>query len=245
MDSFFEDVHLTREPVDNGKNVGCGKLLSIKVTTATSDRLLPKQLNADKQLNVERSLQRSLSPRTQTDVRVVTTDTTSSVGSIWKKHKTSKSEDTVTQNSLATQNSMATQGSPATQDSDSEGRVINIDEAIAIRHSMHTDDRGSQSDYLADIPICRNSKNDRHGDSHRNHRLMGDTVLLDHHLGVAVDSSSSNSVGTNSSDEHVFRNYFDNSWDQLRQQKMLDQVDHEARAHSVNSSYSTHLESDL
>ena len=196
-------------------------------------------------------MQRVLPPTTQTDVKVVTTDTTSSVGSIWKKHKTSRSEDTsiLATQSSATQNSPATQGSQsqATQESDSsvEGRVINIDEAIAIRHSILTDDRGSQSDYLADIPVRRNSKHDRHGDSHRNHRLMGDTVLLDHTLGVAIDSSSSNSVGTNSSDEHVFRNYFDNSWDQLKQQKMLQQVENEPRAHSVNSSYSTHLESDL
>ena len=229
MDSFFEDVYLAREPSESCKNylmMGSHDLLFY--TTAGSDmgKLLPKQLNADKQLNVDQGFHRVLSPHSQSDVQVVSSEANSAVGSIWKKsnprnpqiHKSpslSKSECSITE----------------TPQTIPEGRVVNIDEAIACRNSIHHS----------------NGKLDRHGDGNRNHRILGDGILLDHHLGVAVDSSNS------SLEEHVFKNYFDNSWDQLRQKKLsqhepvMDGLDvtNTTRAQSVTSSYSTHLESDL
>lgn len=200
-------------------------------------RLLPKQVNADKQLNVDQRI--SSTPRLN-DVKVVSSEASSSVGSIWKKnsprnpqiHKSPSRGDDVTTSSLID-----------TPQPIPEGRVVNIDEAI----------RNATQDYVRansdDVTVRHsNGKLDHHGDNNRNHRLLSDGLLLDHHLGVAIDSSNS-SLGTTSSDEHVFKNYFDNSWDQLRHKKLssvaIDEMSNETRAQSVTSPYGTHLESDL
>ena len=210
------------------------------LTAAGNERLLPKQLNADKQLNVDQTVQKF----NQSDVKVVSSEASSIVGSIWKKnsprnpqiHKSpSRSEDLPMASLVETPQTIP------------EGRVVNIDEAIACRISMHQDYTSSTSS-INDVPV-RNGKLDRHGDSNRNHRLLGDRLMIDHGTGVAIDSSSS-SLGTTSSDEHMFKNYFDNSWDQLRHKKLspqepADDVPAEGRVQTVTSPYTTHLESDL
>lgn len=213
-------------------------------------RLLPKQLNADKEVNVDQGFQRiSGWPKSsQSDVKVVSSEANSAVGSIWKKnsprnpqiHKSpSKSDD------------LPSAGLIDTPQTIPEGRVVNIDEAIACRNSTHLE----YSNNNDDITIRHaNGKLDHHGDNYRNHRLVGDALLLDHHLGVAINSSNS-SLGTASSEEHVFnKNYLDSNWDQLRHKKfsppttvdsLTADVTNDTRAQSVTSSYSTHLESDL
>lgn len=185
-----------------------------------------------------------LSPRpssSQSDVKVVSSEASSAVGSIWKKnsprnpqiHKSpSKSEDMP--NTII--------------ESEHEGRVVNIDEAIACRNSARRECS------VDDVTVRHsNGRLDRHGDNNRNHRLLGEAVLLDHQLGVAVNNSSS-SLRTTSSDEHVFKNYFDNSWDQLRHSKLSQHEQpvntggvnsNEIREQTVISPYTTHLESDL
>ena len=209
----------------------------IMLTAAGNERLLPKQLNADKQLNVDQTFQGF----SQSDVKVVSSEANSIVGSIWKKnsprnpqiHKSpSRSEDLPMASLIETPQTIP------------EGRVVNIDEAIACRNSMHQEYTNSTS--INDVTV-RNGKLDRHGDSNRNPRLLGDRLFTDHPTGVAVDSSSS-SLGTTSSDEHMFKNYFDNSWDQLRHKKLSPQEpadDVPAEAQSMTSPYTTHLESDL
>lgn len=224
MESFFEDVDLTREITDStGNDMG---------------RLLPKQLNADKQVNVDQGFQRaSARSNSQSDVKVVSsTEANSVVGSIWKRN--SPRNPQIHKSPSRSGDEMANPSLVDPPDTIPEGRVVNIDEAIACRNSVH----------LSNVDNVKhsNGKLDRHGDSNRNHKLLGDPLLLDHHLNVAIASSNS-SLGTASSDEHMF---YDNSWDHVRHKKLsshdpASDVANETRAQSVTSPYSTHLESDL
>lgn len=218
-------------------------------STAGNDmgRLLPKQLNADKQLNVDQRMSRSNT--SQSDVKLLSSaEGNSAVGSIWKRN--SPRNPQIHKSPSRSGDEMSNVLLVDTPETIPEGRVVNIDEAIACRNSTHQDFITSNLD---DVTVRHsNGKLDRHGDSNRNHRLLGDALLPDH-LGVAIDSSSS-SLGTASSEEHMFKNYLDGSWDQSRHKSLsshgpptngsLD-VTNETRAHSVTSPYSTHLESDL
>ena len=220
-------------------------------------RLLPKQLNADKQTNVDHGFQRMSSrSNSQSDVKVVSSsEGTSAVGSMWKRnsprnpqiHKSpsrSSTDETMMSNTINTPLIEAPEPIP-------EGRVVNIDEAIASRNSIHLNSTSS----INDVSVHQsNGKLDHHGESNRNHRLLGDSVLLDYHH-VANGSSNSSLATASSSEEHVYnKHYSENSWDHSYQKKISSHeqpandsidVDNETRARNIISPYNTHLESEL
>ena len=215
-------------------------------------RLLPKQLNADKQVNVDHGYQRTGSrSNSQSDVKVVSSsEGSSAVGSIWKRNSP-RNPQIHKSPSRSSGDEMISAPLMEAPEPIPEGRVVNIDEAIASRNSLHQDFINSS---INDISVHQsNGKLDRHGESNRNHRLLGDSALLDHHHHVANDSSNS-SLATASSEEHVYnKSYPENSWDHSHRKKFSheqsanDSIDmgHETRAQNIISPYSTHLESDL
>ena len=209
-------------------------------------RLLPKQLNADKQVNVDHGYQRiTKRSSSQSDVKVVSSsESTSAVGSMWKRNSP-RNPQIHKSPSRSSGDEMISAPLIEAPEPIPEGRVVNIDEAIASRNSIHQDFTNSS---INDVSVHQsNGKLDRHRESNRNHRL------LDHHHS-ATDSSSS-SLATASSEEHVYnKGYSENSWDHSHHKKFSsheqsahDSIDvgHETRARNIISPYSTHLESDL
>ena len=185
-----------------------------------NERLLPKQLNADKQVNVDQGFQRvtTATRPNQSDVKVLSSEGNAAVGSIWKKnsprnpqiHKSpSRSDDLPMAPLIDTPQTIP------------EGRVVNIDEAIACRYSQYSN---------TNIHDLSNGRSD-----------VGD------HSAVGIHSSSS-SLGMTSSDEHVCKTYADNSWDPSRHNKY---PQHESSVidslteRSVTSPFISGLESDL
>ena len=219
MESFFEDVDLSRESSESCKNYFIILDHMIHYIIVGNERLLPKQLNADKQQNVDQGFQRVTSGA-QSDVKVLSSEANAAVGSIWKKnsprnpqiHKSpSRSEDLPMPPLIDTPQTIP------------EGRVVNIDEAIACRYSQYT-----SSSNINDLSNGRPDVD---------------------HTGVGIHSSSS-SLGMTSSDEHMCRTYADNSWDPSRhkysqhERSPSDSLA-ERRAQSVTSPFITGLESDL
>ena len=192
----------------------------IHYTLVGNERLLPKQLNADKQVNVDQGFQRvtSATQPNQADVKVVSSEGNAAVGSIWKKnsprnpqiHKSpSRSEDLPMPPLIETPQTIP------------EGRVVNIDEAIACRYSQYTSNTNI-------------------------HNLSNGRADADHSA-VGIHSSSS-SLGMNSSDEHMCKTYADNSWDPSRHSKYSlhePLVSDSQTERSVTSPFISGLESDL
>ena len=190
----------------------------IILTVGGNERLLPKQLNADKQVNVDQGFQR-VTPTarpSQSDVKVVSSEANAAVGSIWKRnsprnpqiHKSpSRSEDLPMPPLIDTPQPIP------------EGRVVNIDEAIACRYSTCNIHDVNLSNGRPDVD----------------------------HSGVGIHSSSS-SLGMTSSDEHMCRTYSDNSWDQIHHKKYSQHepsAGDSPAERSVTSPFTAGLESDL
>lgn len=185
-----------------------------------NERLLPKQLNADKQVNVDQGFQRvtSATRPNQTDVKVVSSEGNAAVGSIWKKnsprnpqiHKSpSRSEELPMAPLIDTPQTIP------------EGRVVNIDEAIACRYSQYTSNMHELSNGQSDVAD---------------------------HSAVGIHHSSSSSLGMTSSDEHMCKNYADNSWDPSRHNKYSlhePSVTDSLTERRVASPFISGLESDL